>query len=116
MCTLSLPSHILSLRINIASSCVCSRVMISHLIIPCTRSFSAKCGWCSKVPRFTYIDLYRSHLEERRRKLMDTHLNIIVGQTEQFSSWLAQGLSKTPKSSVMLTPSSQDGKILPIKT
>ena len=40
---------------------------------------------------------------------MDTHLNMIVGQTEQFSSWLAQGLSKAPKSSVMLTPSSQDG-------
>ncbi|XP_063676027.1 helicase SRCAP-like isoform X3 [Bolinopsis microptera] len=52
-----------------------------------------------------------SHLEERRRKLMDTHLNIIVGQTEQFSSWLAQGLTKTPKSSVMLTPSSQDGDV-----
>ena len=47
---------------------------------------------------------------------MDTHLNIIVGQTEQFSSWLAQGLSKTPKSSVMLTPSSQDGKRIPIRT
>ncbi|KAI1293878.1 Helicase domino [Halotydeus destructor] len=37
----------------------------------------------------------RTKLEEKRKKALDMHLNFIVGQTEQYSSWLAEGLANT---------------------
>ncbi|KAG8188164.1 hypothetical protein JTE90_019444 [Oedothorax gibbosus] len=40
-------------------------------------------------------------LDEKRKKIMDTHLNFIVDQTEKYSSWLTQGMNQpnsTPQS------------------
>ncbi|RWS11744.1 Helicase domino-like protein [Dinothrombium tinctorium] len=36
----------------------------------------------------------QTRLEEKRKKALDLHLNYIVDQTEKFSSWLTEGLSK----------------------
>lgn len=35
----------------------------------------------------------RAQQDEKRRNVMDMHLNIIVGQTEKYSSWLMESLS-----------------------
>jgi len=41
----------------------------------------------------------QTKLEEKRKKALDLHLNFIVGQTEKYSSWLAEGLNnKNPSS------------------
>ena len=40
----------------------------------------------------------QSRIEEKRKKALDVHLNFIVGQTEKYSSWLAESL-KEPKPS-----------------
>ncbi|KAF8768478.1 Helicase domino like protein [Argiope bruennichi] len=38
-------------------------------------------------------------LEEKRKKVLDTHLNFIVDQTEKYSSWLTQGMNRSTKDS-----------------
>ncbi|CAL1290982.1 unnamed protein product [Larinioides sclopetarius] len=47
-------------------------------------------------------------LEEKRKKVLDTHLNFIVDQTEKYSSWLTQGMNRSikdsPESSRASTP------------
>jgi len=40
----------------------------------------------------------QTKLEEKRKKALDLHLNFIVGQTEKYSSWIAEGLNKNPSS------------------
>ena len=42
-------------------------------------------------------------LEEKRKKALDMHLNFIVGQTEQYSSWLAEGLQQNASSALSET-------------
>ncbi|KAH3876856.1 hypothetical protein DPMN_000707 [Dreissena polymorpha] len=46
-----------------------------------------------------------SRLDEKRKKAMDVHLNFIVNQTEQYSTWLTEGLTNssntTPDPSVV---------------
>lgn len=37
----------------------------------------------------------QTRLEEKRKKVLDQHLNFIVGQTERYSTWLTEGLNKT---------------------
>lgn len=49
----------------------------------------------------------QTKLEEKRKKALDLHLNFIVGQTEKYSSWLAEGLNKNP-SSVDQCPDEED--------
>ena len=40
-------------------------------------------------------------MEEKRKKALDVHLNFIVGQTEKYSSWLAESLKEAkPSTSV----------------
>lgn len=41
----------------------------------------------------------QSRQEEQRRKALDLHLNFIVGQTEKYSSWLAEGMKESSVSS-----------------
>lgn len=36
----------------------------------------------------------QSRIEEKRKKALDVHLNFIVGQTEKYSSWLAESLKE----------------------
>lgn len=36
----------------------------------------------------------QTKLEEKRKKALDSHLNFIVGQTEKYTEWLAEGLNK----------------------
>ncbi|GFT29328.1 helicase domino [Trichonephila clavipes] len=38
-------------------------------------------------------------LEEKRKKVLDVHLNFIVDQTEKYSSWLTQGMNQSNKDS-----------------
>ncbi|GFS95920.1 helicase domino [Nephila pilipes] len=38
-------------------------------------------------------------LEEKRKKVLDVHLNFIVDQTEKYSSWLTQGMNQSIKDS-----------------
>ncbi|GFQ69699.1 helicase domino [Trichonephila clavata] len=38
-------------------------------------------------------------LEEKRKKVLDVHLNFIVDQTEKYSSWLTQGMNQSTKDS-----------------
>lgn len=65
-----------------------------------------------------------SRLDEKRRQALDLHLNFIVDQTEQYSSWLSAGLAGTVAdtsggsrvdSSVAVSPRSSvgiDGELL----
>ncbi|WAR02083.1 DOM-like protein [Mya arenaria] len=39
-----------------------------------------------------------SRLDEKRKKAMDLHLNFIVNQTEQYSTWLSEGLTQASNS------------------
>ena len=39
----------------------------------------------------------RAEQDEKRRNVMDMHLNIIVGQTEEYSKWLVEGLNADKK-------------------
>lgn len=50
---------------------------------------------------YTQVVQYKqnSRLDEKRKKAMDLHLNFIVNQTEQFSSWLSEGLAQSSKGS-----------------
>ncbi|XP_035206695.1 LOW QUALITY PROTEIN: helicase domino-like [Stegodyphus dumicola] len=47
-------------------------------------------------------------LEEKRKKVLDVHLNFIVDQTEKYSSWLTQGMNRSynesPESSRSSSP------------
>lgn len=43
----------------------------------------------------------QTKLEEKRKKALDLHLNFIVGQTEKYSSWLAEGLNKNPSTELV---------------
>ena len=38
----------------------------------------------------------QSRMDEKRKRALDLHLNFIVGQTEQYSTWLSQGLHAVP--------------------
>ncbi len=40
----------------------------------------------------------QSRIEEKRKKALDVHLNFIVGQTEKYSSWLAESLKEAKPS------------------
>jgi hypothetical protein len=40
----------------------------------------------------------QSRIEEKRKKALDVHLNFIVGQTEKYSSWLAESLKESKPS------------------
>ena len=41
-------------------------------------------------------------LEEKRKKVLDQHLNFIVNETEKYSSLLTEGLKQTPTKEVRL--------------
>lgn len=43
----------------------------------------------------------QSRQEEQRRRALDLHLNFIVGQTEKYSSWLAEGMKESAATSPM---------------
>ncbi|XP_042903379.1 helicase domino isoform X2 [Parasteatoda tepidariorum] len=42
---------------------------------------------------------HQTWLEEKRKKVLDVHLNFIVDQTEKYSSWLTQGMNQSNKGS-----------------
>lgn len=59
----------------------------------------------------------QSRIEEKRKKALDVHLNFIVGQTEKYSSWLAESLKDTkPSSSVASSVTSSTADSSPVSS
>jgi hypothetical protein len=59
----------------------------------------------------------QSRIEEKRKKALDVHLNFIVGQTEKYSSWLAESLKEAkPSSSVASSVTSSTAASSPMSS
>ena len=59
----------------------------------------------------------QSRIEEKRKKALDVHLNFIVGQTEKYSSWLAESLKEAkPSSSVASSVASSTAASSPMSS
>ena len=59
----------------------------------------------------------QSRIEEKRKKALDVHLNFIVGQTEKYSSWLAESLKEPkPSSSVASSVASSTAASSPVSS
>lgn len=43
----------------------------------------------------------KTRLEEKRKKVLDQHLNFIVLETEKYSTWMTEGLKPTKEVSVI---------------
>lgn len=54
-----------------------------------------QCFW-KQVEKLIELRM-RAEQDEKRRNVMDMHLNIIVGQTEEYSKWLVEGLNADKK-------------------
>lgn len=80
----------------------------------------SNCCNLTKFRGFFKVVQYKvqSRIEEKRKKALDVHLNFIVGQTEKYSSWLAESLKQEtkPSSSVASSMTSSTAASSPVSS